>query len=178
MFDRIRLWSHVVLAFVCWKIFNHSLNFIACELVCLYFLFLPGSVSEGCAFLIIYPFLPGCPFYWHIVACSNLYDPLYFCNISCYFSFFISISIDLSPLFFSWWVWLMVYQFVYLLKEPPFSFIDLCYCFLCFYFIYFCSGLYDFFPSTYLGFCSFSSSFRCKVRLFIWEVSLFLEVGL
>ena len=31
-----------------------------------------GSVLEGCAFLRICPFLPGCPFYWHRVACSNL----------------------------------------------------------------------------------------------------------
>ena len=37
-----------------------------------YFLFLPGSVWEGSAFLRLFPFLPGCPFYWHIVACSNL----------------------------------------------------------------------------------------------------------
>ena len=33
---------------------------------------LPGSVLEHCAFLRICQFLPGCPFYWHIVACSNL----------------------------------------------------------------------------------------------------------
>ena len=31
----------------------------------------------------------------------------------------------------------MIYQFVYLLKEPAFSFIDLCYPFLHFLFIYF-----------------------------------------
>ena len=49
----------------------------------------------------------------------------------------------------------MFYQFVYLLKEPAFNFIDLCYCFLCFYFIYFCSDLYDFFPSANFGFCLF-----------------------
>ena len=39
---------------------------------CSYFLFLPGSVSAGYAFLRICPFLPGCPFHWHRVACSNL----------------------------------------------------------------------------------------------------------
>ena len=32
----------------------------------------PSSVSESCGFLRMCPFLPGCPFYWHIVACSNL----------------------------------------------------------------------------------------------------------
>ena len=40
------------------------------------------------------------------------------------------------------------------------------------YFTYFCSDLYDFFPSTDLGFvCSFSNSFRYNVRLFIWTGS-------
>ena len=33
-------------------------------------------------------------------------------------------------------------------KEPAFSFINLYYCF---FFIYFCSDLYDFFPSTNFG---------------------------
>ena len=44
---------------------------------------------------------------------------------------------------------------------------------------YFCSDFY-FLSSTNFGLCSsFSSSFRCKVRLFIWGffVCLFLEVG-
>ena len=36
------------------------------------FLFLPGSVVEGYTFLRICPFLPSCPFYWHIVADSSL----------------------------------------------------------------------------------------------------------
>jgi len=29
-------------------------------------------VSESCTFLRICPFLPSCPFYWHIVADSSL----------------------------------------------------------------------------------------------------------
>ena len=67
-----------------------------------------------------------------------------------------------SP-FFSWRVWLKVYQF-YVFREPDFSFIDLFYYFL--HLFYFCCDLYDFFPSTTLGFvCSFSSWFICKVRL-------------
>ena len=65
------------------------------------FIFLPGSVSEGCAFLRICAFLPDCPFYWHRVAVVISHDPLYFCSVSCYFSFFISNSIDLSLLPFS-----------------------------------------------------------------------------
>ena len=31
-----------------------------------------GLVLEGCTFLRICPFLPGCPFHWHEVACSSL----------------------------------------------------------------------------------------------------------
>ena len=52
--------------------FSSQFQFQCLWLVCLCFLFLPGSVLEGCAFLRIFPFLPGFPFYWHIVACSNL----------------------------------------------------------------------------------------------------------
>ena len=44
----------------------------------------------------------------------------------------------------------MVCQF-YLLKEPAFSFIDLCYRCLHLFFVYFCSDLYDFFPCTNFG---------------------------
>ena len=41
----------------------------------------------------------------------------------------------------------MVCKF-YLLKEPAFSFIDLCYCLHHLFFILFCSDLYDFIPSS------------------------------
>ena len=60
----------------------------------------------------------------------------------------------------------------YLLKESAFSFIDLCYHFLQFFFMYFWSDLYDFFPSAnFRGyFCSsFSNCLQCKVRLFFWD---------
>ena len=60
----------------------------------------PGSVLEGYTFLRIHPFLLSCPFYWHIVADSSLYDPLYFCVVCCDFSVFISIFVDLILLFF------------------------------------------------------------------------------
>ena len=64
-----------------------------------------------------------------------------------------------------------VYQF-YLSKGPVFSFIDIFCCFLNLCFIYLYSDLYDFFPSTNFGFhSSFSSCFRCKVRLF--EIFIF-----
>ena len=32
----------------------------------------PGSVLESCSFLRIFPFLPSCPFYMHIVADNSL----------------------------------------------------------------------------------------------------------
>ena len=35
--------------------------------ICLNFLFVPGSVLEGYTFVRICPFLPSCPFYYHIV---------------------------------------------------------------------------------------------------------------
>ena len=85
-------------------------------------------------------------------------------------------NISLHFPFFPWWVWLMNYQ-LYFLKEPAFSFIDLWYYLL--HFIYFYFSLYDFFPSTnFRGFffrSSFSSCFRCRVRLFIWCFSCFLK---
>ena len=61
---------------------------------------MPCSVLEVCTFLQMCPFLWGCPLYWHLVACSSSYDPLYFCNDNCDFSFFISNCIDLHPLHF------------------------------------------------------------------------------
>ena len=134
----------------------------------IFFFFLPGSVLEGYTFPRIFPFLPGCPFYWHILLVVISYDPLYFCVVCCNF-FFISNFIDLSlfPLFLrasgQWFV-----NFVCLLKELAVSFIDLC-SYPLLFFIYFFFYLCDFFPSTNFGFfcSSLSSCFRCKVRSFI-----------
>ena len=51
------------------------------------------------------------------------YNLLYFCGVSCDFSFFISNFIDLRPLlFFSWWVWLKVYQFCLSSQKTNFQF--------------------------------------------------------
>ena len=58
--------------------------------------------------------------------------------------------------------------FVYLFKEPALSFTDLFYCFFSLYSIDFHSDLYYFLPSANFRLCFyFSSSFKCKVRLFI-----------
>ena len=42
-------------------------------------MFLPGSVLDSCTFLRICLFLPGCPFYWHIIADSLLWSFLFLC---------------------------------------------------------------------------------------------------
>ena len=125
------------------------LSWIQCHylwLPCSYYLFLPGSVLEACTFIRIFPFLPGCPFYWHIVAdssllqsfCISVISPFSFLILLIWFFslfFFMSLSNDLSILFiFS--------------KKPVFSFVDFGYDLLCFFCIYFCPNFYDFFPTN------------------------------
>ena len=136
------------------KVFKSQFQFQNLWLVYPYFLFLPDSVLKGCTFLIICLFLLDCPFRMHIVALVVVYNPLYFCDDS--FNLFLFLILFIWNLFFfcSWWVCLKVYQF-YLLKEPAFSFIDLCYCFLCLYLIYYCSGFHNSFPTTNFVFCLF-----------------------
>ena len=60
---------------------------------------------------------------------------------------------------------------VYLLKQCVFSFTDLCYCFLHFYFIYFSSNLYDFFPLTLvlfvLSLVAFGEKLGCLFEIFL-----------
>jgi len=94
---------------------------------CSYFLFLPVSVLEGYTFYYIGIKLQ--------VVVS--YDSFYSCVVFCDFSVFIFNFIDLSLL-----------PFVFLMSLANdllilFSFIDCWYCLLHFFFIYFCSGLYD-----------------------------------
>ena len=66
-------------------------------LLCLYFLFLPRSVLEGCTFLRISPFFLCCLFYWCIVACSSLLWSFVFLWSQCNISFFIFNFIGLNP---------------------------------------------------------------------------------
>ena len=70
--DKIHLWNHLALDFCLLEDFWSQFQVHCLWLVCSYFLFLPGSVLEGFTFLRICPFPPGCPFCWHIVACSSL----------------------------------------------------------------------------------------------------------
>ena len=62
------------------------------------------------------------------------------------FSFLVLLFWDFP--FSSWWAWLMVYQFCLSSQRVSFSFIDFCYRFLHFFFIYFWS---DFFFLWYVG---------------------------
>ena len=70
------------------------------------FLFLPGSDLKSYTFLRICPFLPSCPFYWHIVTDSTLTEILCISVLSvvisplsflilliCFFSLFFLISL-------------------------------------------------------------------------------------
>jgi len=119
------------------------------------FLVLPGSVLIGCTFVRICPFLPGCPFYWNIVAYSSL---IIFCIsvesvVISPFSFPILLIWALSLYFFSWWAWLRVYQFYGSFQRTNFWFhwssllfsLSLFHLFL----------LWFFFLSANFGFCLF-----------------------
>ena len=71
------MWSHWVLDLCFLEVFKSQFQFQYLELVYSQFLFLPGSVLEGCTFVRFCPFLPGCPFYWHIITYSSLLWSLY-----------------------------------------------------------------------------------------------------
>ena len=98
-----------------------------------------------------------------------------------------AVSVEISPFsflilssFFPWWVWPEVCQFCL-----PFQRISswlywiffFSYCALHLYFIDFLSDLYIFFLLLTLDFfcSSFSNSFRCWVKLWIWDFSSFLR---
>ena len=106
------------------------------------------------------------------------YDPLYFCTVCCNL-FFIFNLIDLSLLPRLYFILFLMslanglsISFIFS-KNQLLVFADLCYSVLHFFSLYFCSNLYDFFPSTNFEefFPSFSRCFRCKVR-FLFYVSL------
>ena len=102
----------------------------------------------------------------------------YFCSICCDFLFFISNFVYLgifSPLLGA--SGQKSVNFVYLIKEPAFCFIDFFYCFLNLYFTDFFSDLYDFIPSIGFRFpcLSFSNSFRWWINLSILDFSSFLR---
>ena len=134
MFDRICLWSCLVLGFCVLEVFKSQFQFKYLWFVCSYCLFLPGLVLEVCTSLRNCPFLLCCPFYLHTVACNRLLRSFVSLWCQLWLLIFISYFIDLSSLFSSWWVWLKLYQFCLSSQKPTFSFIAFCYCFLCLYY--------------------------------------------
>ena len=166
-------------AFVCWKISDYSFNFCACdEPVNIFYFFLVQL--ESCTFLRICPFLPHCPFYWHITADSSLLWSfvflccllwsLRFSNLLIWFlslCFLMSLANGLSSLFI-----LSKNQLLALLIFAMVPFVSLA---------FISSLIFKIsFPLLALGFSisSFSSCFRCRVKLFIWLFFLFFEVCL
>ena len=128
--------------------------------ICSGYLFLPDSAMENCMFLGIYPFLLGCPICWSI-SVSSILLWFYFYYIHCNFSFISN---------FIWILSLVLKNFIYLFKEAALSFIDLSDFFLVS--ILFISALIFIISFLLLNldfvFSYFSSSFRCKVGVFIW----------
>lgn len=89
-----------------------------------------------------------------IIACHNLYDPSYFCSVTCNFSFiFYFIYLGLL-FFFSYLVWIEFYKFCLTFQNQLLASL-IFWNYFCLYFIYFCSDLYYFFPYTNFGLCSF-----------------------
>ena len=127
-------------------------------------------------------FLPSCPFYWHRCADSSLlWSFVFLCCLLWFLHFHFYFCWSESSPFVSWWVWLMVCQF-YLSSQNWFLalLIFAMVSFVSFAFISALTFKISFLLLT-LGFfiSSFSSCFRCRVRLFIWLfVCLFLEVCL
>ena len=86
-----------------------------------------------------------------------------------------------SFLLFSWWILLKTFQSCASFQRTSpwihWSFISI---FSRLYLVYFCSHLIISFLLFTLDFicCSFSSSFKCEVRLFLWAFSCSFEVGL
>ena len=103
-------------------------------------------------FLRIYPFLPSCPFYWHIVADSSLlWSFVFLCCLLWFLHFHFKFCWFGSSTFFCWWVWVMVCLFCLSSQRTSFSFVDFCYGLLYFFCIYYCPIFYDLFPSTNPG---------------------------
>ena len=164
------IWSQT---FVCWE-FWLLIQSPCWLLVCSNFLFLPVSVLVVYTFLGIYPFLLGCPICWYI-AFHNILSGL-FVFLWCYFSSLVCDFIwGLSLFFLISLTTVLPILLIFFKKLAP-SFIDLFYGFFSPHGIYFCSNLYYYCPSADFRFsCSFSRSFSCKVRLFIWDFACFLR---
>ena len=131
------------------------------------FLFFPDLVLVNCVILRIYPFLLDCPICWlysfltfHVSLVSIVISPLSFL-ILFISSFSLSFFVSVSPANNAGWI-LFIFSKNMLLFSLIFSVILL----VLFHLFPLLSVL--FFP---LICSSFSSSFRCKIKLFIWTFS-------
>ena len=108
MFDRIRLWNHLLLGFCLLEVFKSQSQFQCLWLVCLYFLFLPGSVFEGCAFLSIWGWLVYIP---HVIEIRQyLSFSVWLTSLSMIISGSIHVAANGIILFFFYgWVVFIVY---------------------------------------------------------------------
>ena len=176
MFDRICLWNHLALGF--WffsEIFYHSFDYDFLVISLFIVSVFPGSVLEDWPFLRICAFLLGCPFYWHIVALTIFCISALSVVTSAFsllilfiwfFSLFflMSMAYGLSVLFIFSKNQLSVFLVFTVVSFTSYSFIS-----ALIFKISFLLLTLEFFIS------SFSSFFRCKVRLFIWFFSCFLR---
>ena len=125
---------------------------------------------EDCMFLGIYPFCPGCPVCRHIVVHSIFLKSFVFLWCHCYFFSFISdfIYLGLLSLFFLMGL-VKVLSILFIFSKNQFWDLLICIIFLdCILLISVLIFIISFLLLS-LGFVVlFSSSFKCKVRLFIW----------
>ena len=103
------------------------------------------------------------------------YNPLYFCGIDCNFSFISDLTFLGFSLFFSWQAWLKVYQFCLSVQSQLLDLLILWIVLLVSMSLNSSLIFIISFILLTLGFvcCYSSSSCRCRVRLFIWNVSIF-----
>ena len=111
---------------------------------------------------------------WHVVGYSSLLWSWLIIIISPFL--FLILLMWAFLLFFSWWVWLWVYQFCWSFQIITLWFHWSSLLFVCLYFIYLCSDMISFLLLI-LGFVcsSFCSCFCCKVSLSFF---FFPEMGL
>ena len=176
MVGKIHLWGHVVQDFYFGGVFDYYFSFISCNLSINIFWFFPASIFKDCMFLQIYPFHVDCPICWHIVVCNIflLCLVILWCWLLLLFSHFWLYLFGFF-IFLTWCVWLNIcvsslsFQRIHS-WVPYFSYhvLDS---------ISFISSVWSYFlPGTHFGLCfSFSSSFKCEVRLFILTLYCFLR---
>ena len=73
--------------FACLEVFDYWFNFITSDQSVQIFYFFLIQFLKDCTFLGIYPFHLGWPICWHVIVCSSRSWSLYFCGVSCIFSF-------------------------------------------------------------------------------------------